>query len=73
LRLAVIARDLQETTLLPIEKMLDRDLALRDAGNSCHAQIVRALENRNVEAAVQAVSHHMRGLIEALAATTWAM
>lgn len=64
-RLAAIIRNLQDASVMYIGASLKDKPSLRDEANDDHAQILTALENRDVEAAVAAITRHLRTAIDA--------
>ncbi len=64
-RLAAIIRNLQDASVMYIGASLQHRPELREEANHGHAEILDALERRDVEAAVAAVSDHLRTSIDA--------
>jgi DNA-binding GntR family transcriptional regulator len=64
-RLASIIRNLQDASVMYIGASLQNQPGLRDEANHGHADILEALENRDVEAAVTALEAHLRTSIDA--------
>jgi DNA-binding GntR family transcriptional regulator len=67
-RLAAIIRNLQDASVMYIGASLKHRTGLRDAANHGHAEILDALEKRDVEAAVKALDEHLRSSIDAFEA-----
>jgi DNA-binding GntR family transcriptional regulator len=64
-RLAAIIRNLQDASVMYIGASLKHKPGLREEANHGHAEILEALENRDVEAAVKALDEHLRTSIDA--------
>ena len=64
-RLAAIIRNLQDASVMYIGASLKHKSGLRDEANHGHAEILDALERRDVEAAVKALDEHLRTSITA--------
>jgi DNA-binding GntR family transcriptional regulator len=64
-RLASIIRNLQDASVMYIGAFLQQKPELRTEANHDHAEILDALENRDVEAAVAALEKHLRTSIDA--------
>lgn len=64
-RLAAIIRNLQDASVMYIGAVLKDKPSLRERANSDHADILAALEARDVEAAVAALERHLRTSIDA--------
>lgn len=64
-RLAAIIRNLQDASVMYIGASLTDKPALRDEANHDHAEILAALESRDAEAAVAALTEHLRTAIDA--------
>jgi DNA-binding GntR family transcriptional regulator len=64
-RLAAIIRNLQDASVMYIGASLHNKPGLRDEANHDHAEILEALEKRDVEAAVKALEAHLRTSINA--------
>jgi DNA-binding GntR family transcriptional regulator len=64
-RLAAIIRNLQDASVMYIGASLKHKPGLRDEANHGHADILDALEKRDVEAAVKALDEHLRTSIAA--------
>lgn len=64
-RLAAIIRNLQDASVMYIGASLSDKPALRDEANHDHAEILKALEKRDAEAAVAALTEHLRTSIDA--------
>ena len=64
-RLAAIIRNLQDASVMYIGSSLQHKPDLREEANEDHSQILEALENRDVEAAVTALEDHLRTSIDA--------
>ncbi len=64
-RLAAIIRNLQDASVMYIGASLQHKPGLREDANHGHADILDALENRDIEAAVQALDEHLRTSIDA--------
>jgi DNA-binding GntR family transcriptional regulator len=64
-RLAAIIRNLQDASVMYIGASLKHKPGLREEANHGHADILEALENRDVEAAVKALDEHLRTSIDA--------
>jgi DNA-binding GntR family transcriptional regulator len=64
-RLAGIIRNLQDASVMYIGASLKQKPTLREEANHDHAEILEALETRDVEAAVQAITEHLRTSIDA--------
>jgi DNA-binding GntR family transcriptional regulator len=64
-RLAAIIRNLQDASVMYIGASLKHKPGLRDEANHGHADILDALEKRDVEAAVKALDEHLRTSIDA--------
>jgi DNA-binding GntR family transcriptional regulator len=64
-RLAAIIRNLQDASVMYIGASLKHKPGLREDANHGHAEILEALENRDVEAAVKALDEHLRTSIDA--------
>ncbi len=59
-RLAAIIRNLQDASVMYIGAALQHDQSHRETANRGHAEILEALETRNVAAAVSALEDHLR-------------
>ena len=68
-RLAAIIRNLQDASVMYIGASLKHKPGLREEANHGHADILEALENRDVEAAVKALDEHLRTSIDAFDST----
>lgn len=68
-RLATIIRNLQDASVMYIGASLKDNPALRDEANHDHAEILAALERRDADAAVEALTEHLRTSIDAFDAT----
>lgn len=68
-RLAGIIRNLQDASVMYIGASLHLQPGLRDKANHDHEEILDALENRNVEAAVKALVDHLLTSIDAFTGT----
>ncbi len=64
-RLAAIIRNLQDASVMYIGASLQNEPGLRDKANADHAAILDALEARDTEAAVAALTGHLRTSIDA--------
>jgi DNA-binding GntR family transcriptional regulator len=64
-RLAAIIRNLQDASVMYIGASLKHKPGLREEANHGHAEILDALENRDVEAAIKALDEHLRTSIDA--------
>ncbi len=64
-RLAAIIRNLQDASVMYIGASLKHKPGLREDANHGHAEILDALEKRDVEAAVKALDEHLRTSIDA--------
>ena len=64
-RLAAIIRNLQDASVMYIGASLKHKPGLREEANHGHAEILDALEKRDVEAAVVALDEHLRTSIDA--------
>lgn len=64
-RLAAIIRNLQDASVMYIGASLKDKPSLRDEANHDHSEILEALENRDAEAAVAALTKHLRTSIDA--------
>lgn len=64
-RLAAIIRNLQDASVMYIGASLKHKPGLREEANHGHADILDALERRDVEAAVNALDEHLRTSIDA--------
>ncbi len=64
-RLAAIIRNLQDASVMYIGASLKHKPGLREDANHGHAEILDALERRDVEAAVRALDEHLRTSIDA--------
>lgn len=64
-RLAAIIRNLQDASVMYIGASLKDKPSLRDEANHDHAEILAALESRDPDAAVAALTKHLRTSIEA--------
>jgi DNA-binding GntR family transcriptional regulator len=64
-RLAAIIRNLQDASVMYIGASLQHKPELREEANHDHSEILDALENRDVEAAVKALEDHLRTSIDA--------
>lgn len=64
-RLAAIIRNLQDASVMYIGSSLKDKPALRDEANHDHGDILEALERRDADAAVEALTHHLRTSIDA--------
>lgn len=64
-RLAAIIRNLQDASVMYIGASLKDKPSLRDEANQDHADILAALESRDADAAVAALTEHLRTAIDA--------
>jgi DNA-binding GntR family transcriptional regulator len=64
-RLAAIIRNLQDASVMYIGASLKHKPGLREDANDGHAEILDALERRDVEAAIKALDEHLRTSIDA--------
>ena len=64
-RLAAIIRNLQDASVMYIGASLINDPSLREDANKGHAEILEALERRDADAAVKALSEHLRSSVSA--------
>ncbi len=64
-RLAAIIRNLQDASVMYIGASLKHKPGLREDANHGHAEILDALEKRDIEAAVKALDEHLRTSIDA--------
>lgn len=64
-RLAAIIRNLQDASVMYIGASLSDKPALREEANHDHSDILAALENRDADAAVEALIEHLRTSIDA--------
>lgn len=64
-RLAAIIRNLQDASVMYIGASLKDKPTLRDEANHDHADILAALESRDADAAVVALTEHLRTAIDA--------
>lgn len=64
-RLAAIIRNLQDASVMYIGASLKDKPSLREEANHDHAEILEALERRDTEAAVAALTEHLRTSIDA--------
>lgn len=64
-RLAAIIRNLQDASVMYIGASLKDKPSLRDEANHDHADILAALESRDADAAVAALTEHLRTAIDA--------
>ncbi|HEX6147544.1 MAG TPA: GntR family transcriptional regulator, partial [Acidimicrobiia bacterium] len=64
-RLAAIIRNLQDASVMYIGASLKHKPGLREEANHGHADILDALEKRDVEAAIKALDEHLRTSIDA--------
>lgn len=66
-RLAAIIRNLQDASVMYIGASLQQQPGLREEANHDHAEILAALETRDIEAAVKALEDHLLSSINAFA------
>jgi DNA-binding GntR family transcriptional regulator len=66
-RLASIIRNLQDASVMHIGAAVANDPSARDRANQEHGEILEALERRDAEAAIEALRHHLRHSLEAVA------
>lgn len=59
-RLASIIRNLQDASVMHIGQSIAQNPSLREKANEEHARILEALEQRDPDAAVEALEHHLR-------------
>lgn len=64
-RLAAIIRNLQDASVMYIGASLKHKPSLREEANRGHSEILDALERRDVEAAVEALTEHLRTSLDA--------
>jgi DNA-binding GntR family transcriptional regulator len=65
-RLAAIIRNLQDASVMYIGASLKHRPSLREDANKGHGEILEALERRDTEAAVKALTEHLRMSIDTL-------
>lgn len=69
-RLAGMIRTLQDASVMYIGASLHSDPSHRETANRGHAEILEALENKDTEAAVAALTDHLRSTVETFAGSS---